>query len=492
VAEDCRPVAARTARGLTYALIAVCVAHALSPLVLRGVHSALGWDETVYVSQIDPHAVAERFTAPRARGLTLLTAPASLLTSSLAWLRVWMAALSGLGMYLAFLPWLRARRSYVVPLAALMFSGLWVATYYSFEAMPNQYVAYGALAASGWVAVWWREPHRHRWLWYAAAAVTFTALMRPTDAIIVLLPLVAAILLCPGSTWRARAAGSALLAGGLIAGLTEWIVEAYVRFGGPVQRFHEASAENMGGLHWSLGAQMRVLAGPILCRGSCQASTPLEYRLWWFAIPVFVIVGIWAARRSRTATAYLIAAAVGMSIAAQYVLAIGYAAPRFLEPSYALLALPAAEAVVWAWRRAGETARPLAFAAAIALAVAQLVTQLHLLRVNDQRLQLTATRAELMADYLEDTGVHGPDCFVGGKEASQIAFLDDCHVLAARIPPDAQLDADDTAVVVSPSSVPPRAAVLSWPDHTLIDHSAVNGWTVWELSPAASVLNRQV
>ncbi|HVV75572.1 MAG TPA: hypothetical protein VHC43_06005 [Mycobacteriales bacterium] len=466
--------------------------HALLPLVLRGAHSALGWDETVYVSQIDPHAVAERFTAPRARGLTLLTAPASLLTSSLVVLRIWMAFLSGVGMLLAFLPWLRVRRSVVVPLAALMFSGLWVATYYSFEAMPNQYVAYGALAASGWLVVWMRDPERRRWLWYATAAVAFTALMRPTDSLFLLAPLIAAVLFRRGLSRRRRSLASGLLVAGLAAGFAEWVVEAYVRFGGPIQRFHEASAENIGGLHWSLGAQMRVLAGPILCRGTCQATTPLAYRLWWFAIPLFVVVGIWAARRHRGATAYLIVSAVGLSIAAQYVLAIGYAAPRFLEPTYALLALPAAEAVVWLWQQAGDKGRPLVVVAALVLGVGQAVSQLHLLRLNDDRLQISADRAELMASYLKDTGVRGPDCYVGGTEAGEIAFLAHCHVLAAGIAPDEQLDGDETAVVIAPDARPPRAAVVKWPDHTLTGQTAVNGWTVWRLNPGTSVLNGQV
>ncbi|HVV75827.1 MAG TPA: hypothetical protein VHC43_07305 [Mycobacteriales bacterium] len=488
MAERSRPLAEQTTRRLIYALVAVSVAHAVSPLILRGVHSALGWDETVYVSQIDPHAVAERFTAPRARGLTLLTAPASLLSGSLVVLRVWMAILSGAGMFLAFLPWLRVRRSYVVPFAALMFSGLWVATYYSFEAMPNQYVAYGALAACGWLVMWMRRPDRRRWLGYAATAVAFTALMRPTDSLFLLVPLLAGVVLQRTLSRRTRVIASSLLIAGLLVGFAEWFVEAYVRFGGPLARFHQASAENIGGLHWSLGAQMRVLAGPILCRGTCQATSPMADRIWWFAIPVFVGVGIWAARRHRASAPYLIATGVGLTIAAQYVFAIGYAAPRFLEPTYALLALPAAEAVAWLWRRAGEGGRPVVFASLLVLGAAQGVTQLHLLRVNDHRLAVSATRAELMADYLEDTGVSGPDCFVGGDEAGQIAFLDHCHVLAARIPPAEQLTGDDTAVVIAPDATPPRSAVVSWPAHTLTENSPVRGWTVWR----ASVLDGQV
>ncbi|HWC34996.1 MAG TPA: hypothetical protein VG650_09215 [Mycobacteriales bacterium] len=470
-------------RRLTYALITVSVLHALSPLILRGLHSGLGWDETVYISQIDPHVPAGQFTAPRARGLTLLTAPASLVSGSLYVMRIWMAILSGLGMFLAFLPWLRVRPRMTVPLAAAIWSGLWLGIYYSFEAMPNQYVAYGAIAATGWLVLAICEPERRRSLWYAALAIGFTALMRPSDSIFVFLPLVAGVMMVQGKALRWRATAAGLLSAGLAAGLAEWVVEAYVRFGGPVQRFHAASAENVGGLHWSLGAEMRVLAGPILCRGTCQADSAVPYRLWWFALPVAVALGIWVAWRQRRATAYVLVTAVGLSIAAQYVLAIGYAAPRFLEPTYALLAIPAAEGVLWLWRRAATVSRPAAIAGLVVLGAGHEAIQLAALQTNDHRLAIETDRAALMADYLKDTGSRQP-CWVGGAEAGQIAFLAHCHVLDRRIPVDRQTKGvPATVVVVEPGgATPPTWSIQSWSAHTLTEHSAVHGWTVWRLN----------
>jgi len=49
------------------ALAAVAVAHALSPLIFRGMHSGLGWDETVYVSQISKHTPSMPWAPERAR-----------------------------------------------------------------------------------------------------------------------------------------------------------------------------------------------------------------------------------------------------------------------------------------------------------------------------------------------------------------------------------------------------------------------------------------
>ncbi len=479
---------ARLARRLTVALAVVSTLHALSPLVLRGMHSGLGWDETVYVSQIDPHVPAGLFSAPRARGLTLLTAPASLISPSLALLRWWLAFLSGVGMSCAFLPWLRLRRSYVVPLAAALWSGLWVTTYYSFEAMPNQYVAYGALAATGWLLLALREPQRRRFLWYAAAALTFTALIRPSDCLFVFVPLVVAVLAHRPHSKQWRGWATAVLGLGVAAGLAEWVIEAFVRFGSPIARFHAASAENTGGLHWSLGAQMRVLAGPILCRGSCHVSAGLAYRLWWFALPILVAVGLWVARRQRRFGAYVVATAVGVSVALQYFIAIAYAAPRFLEPSYALLALPAAEGVARLWQRAVVMARPLAIAAAAAVVAFQAGTQYHLLHVADRHQDLDAAKAALMADYLSDTDVDRP-CWVGGIEAGQIAFLAHCHVLLPDEPVAEQTHtANATAVVIEQTAQAPTRRVAHWPDHTITELSVVNGWTVWRLDPLSPAM----
>jgi hypothetical protein len=119
-------------------LIIICVLHALSPLITRGLHAGFGDDETVYISQLDRWVPAGFFSAPRARGVTLLTAPATLVSSSVTLMRFWLALVSGVGLYLSFIPWLRLRNNAVVPVAAALWSCLWVSIYYSYEAMPNQ------------------------------------------------------------------------------------------------------------------------------------------------------------------------------------------------------------------------------------------------------------------------------------------------------------------------------------------------------------------
>lgn len=89
------PPAARGSRrpGGEHWLVLVAAAFTLAQLVLVRPGMGLGWDETVYVSQVSPHAPAAFFSAPRARGVPLLVAPISSWLSSTPLVRVCLALL---------------------------------------------------------------------------------------------------------------------------------------------------------------------------------------------------------------------------------------------------------------------------------------------------------------------------------------------------------------------------------------------------------------
>ena len=126
-----------------------------------------------------------------------------------------------------------------------------------------------------------------------------------------------------------------VLGAGTALGVAEWVIEAYTSYGGLHARLHAAEAEQGGsGLYFSLGAQSRVLAGPLLCRTGCHASAAIAYRLWWVAAALLVVVALATIRRRRPLLD-LAPIALGVVTAAQYVFTVGYAAPRFLIPSYA-------------------------------------------------------------------------------------------------------------------------------------------------------------
>ncbi|MFD3547467.1 hypothetical protein ACFWUW_18015 [Streptomyces sp. NPDC058655] len=378
-------------------------------LVVPG--SGIGWDEAVYVSQVSPYVPAAFFSAPRARGITFLAAPAAALSQDPTALRIWFALLSGAALFGSFRLWLAILRPAVVVSAAGLFASLWITLLYGSQAMPNLWVAYGALAA---VACLLLPASRgtHAGL---AAAMALVALMRPSDALWLALPLAAAAL-------ASRAPGRLVaLTGGVALGALPWVVEAHLRYGGLTARLHRAG-EIQGGFggQFAFGAQLRALSGRTLCR-PCS-DVPLnhpELALWWLGLPVAVAAGIAVARGRRRPLVLATAAAASVSV--PYLFLIGYAAPRFLLPAYALLALPAAQALVHAartWRRPALAA--LAFALAGHLAVQYAVLD----RAAD-RYRLTRTAYARTAQELHGHGVR-PPCTVSGHEAVRVAYALGC------------------------------------------------------------------
>ncbi len=285
------PVVAATGRApstrASRLLFVVAVLHAASPPLVLGARWWFSVDETLYLSQLNAHVPAGLFSAPRARGPTLLAAPGTLLTTSTTAVQVWLSLLAGVGCYLAFRPWVRLRLGYVVALAALLFSSVWVAICYRDTVMPDPWVACAAL-------------------------------LRPSDApyLVVALGLSCRFLRAP---WRRRGPAVAALAVSFAAGAAEWVVEAYARYGGLAARIHAAHAKNGGpGPHLAGAGQARTPARPPLCRGGCHVRAALVYRLWWILGRRRGVVAVLAARRSRELSVEIVAVVTGTGLAGQY------------------------------------------------------------------------------------------------------------------------------------------------------------------------------
>jgi len=403
-------------------VVAAC--YGIVQLVAAGPGMGLGWDEVVYLSQVDPRVPAAEFIAPRARGITLIVAPVTLLTSSTDALRVYLCLLSALALYASFGAWPRPRPAAVAPVApvaALLFASLWPALFYGNEAMPNMWVAFGAVAAVGFFLRCLEPGGGRGRLVGLALCVAAVAALRPPDSLWLVLPLVLA-----GVGKRRLGVVVAPLAG-LAAGWADWIVEAYVRFGGPLARWQAAGAANETGLHFSLLEHARALNGPLLCRppAHCGAAAP-SWVLWWSAIPLLVLLGLYAARRRGHLAQALMPALAGLSLTAPYLFLVGYAAPRFLLPAYALLAFPIAHGALAlaegargsAPRRAGVC---LAAAGFLAHCVLQGVT---LDKVVGPRLAKREAEVEV-ARALEGLSVR-PPCLVYGEHAVKIAYRMGC------------------------------------------------------------------
>ncbi|MFJ9907213.1 hypothetical protein ACIRVK_30720 [Streptomyces sp. NPDC101152] len=449
-------------------LAAVAGCFTLAQLVLVRPDLGLGWDEVVYVSQVGRQAPAAFFSAPRARGVSLLVAPAAVWTSSTFVLRVYLAVLSGLALYLALRVWRGLFPARVLALAGALFASLWVTLFYGPQAMPNYWVAVGALVCVGCFLRARADRADHSALWGVAVGAGLMALMRPMDAVWVVGPL----LLLAARRWRL----ALLLLAGLVAGAGEWVIEAYVSYGGLGQRLSDAS-RIQGGLGWHLavGDQLRSLGGRTLCR-PCTGPDPHPLvTLWWFALPLLALLGLAFAVRARRPVPIAVPLAGAATAAFPYLFLIGYAAPRFLLPAYALLAIPVAAALVHLVTAPDGRPRPLplvlvALGLAGHAAVQYLVLEHAVHRVTADHRAWARTATEL-----HRVGVR-PPCLVTGRDAIPIAYYTGCSSAATG-----GHNANSTATgirrtaeripvaVLTGRSDPPPAYAHGWRSHRVGD-----------------------
>jgi hypothetical protein len=240
----------------------------LTPSLMR---LPLGADEVTYIAQTSAHVSQVILPPVHSRGAGLLAAPVTLLTTSLLALRIWMALLSGTGLFLALLTWRGIRPAWVLAVAGAILGSLGIAQLSAVQAMPDWWVALGALALTGLFLQAVTGRMRPKVILPLLAAGTFfLVLMRPQDAAFLLVPVIAAVFLVP-AWWDHRVLYAIGI--GIVAAGAEWIGEAYAWYGGPNSRLHMMGQEPPKfGFYFTLPYQLRVLNGPWYCR-------PGEYRL---------------------------------------------------------------------------------------------------------------------------------------------------------------------------------------------------------------------
>ncbi|WP_461011760.1 hypothetical protein [Streptomyces capparidis] len=449
-------------------LAAVAVCFTVVQLLTVRPGMGLGWDETVYASQVDPRTPAAFFSAPRARGVTFLVAPVLAATGSVPVLRLWLAVLSGAGLLLALWVWRRLLPVPVLALAGALFCGLWVTVFYGPQVMPNLWVAFATLAAAGCCLRVVRDGEDLRAWCGLTAAVAFAALMRPTDAVWLALALSVPAL----AAWRPRV--PVALAGGLTAGLAPWVAEAHAAYGGLSARLHRASEiQGTLGSHWAVDDHLRALGGRALCR-PCTIPWPHPAAmLWWLALPVLAAAGVWAARRAGRGACSAVAACAGLCMAVPYLFTVDYAAPRFLLPVYALLAVPVAEFLVAAVRRRGTL--PLLVVLALA---GHLAVQYRVLDAVNDRTRATRADGVRIAAELRRQGLH-PPCVVNGHQAIPLAHLAGCasrqvggHDGSTTWPALLRTAASRPVAVLVAEGRPAPPAVRDWREVPLPDYGS--------------------
>jgi len=466
-------------RGIGW-LIGVAAAFTLAVLLFDSLRLPLFWDESVYASQISQH-VPMPWGAERARGLPLLVAPVTLLTSSVVALRVYLAVLAGIGLFLAMLAWRGRRPDWVIALAGVIFGGLWVTQQNAALLLPSYWSAIGGLAGAGlFLGAMERGKASPLSVVLLAAAATFTALIRPADAVAIFgVLLVIAVIARPwGSAVRLVTALAGAIVAGLAIGLGEWIAESYLYFGGPVTRLHAMGAAS-GGSKLNLLNNLRIMSGGVV---SSKPGYPNMHGwshppllVWWAAFGVLALVGVYAARRyvytSRDYRGWLLAATPVICALGLYGL---YSLPvrdntRYLQPIWALLAVLAADAIYWLVTASRGRLRIAAIAAAILFVAVELGTQ-HAVLASANTQRVAAGRGLTDAvQYLRQIGIRPPCVITSSRVAVPYtlptAYYLDCSYqrrMTRLTPANGR-----RVVVLMRRGTPPPPFARSWPAHRL-------------------------
>jgi hypothetical protein len=184
---------------------------------------------------------------------------------------------------------------------------------------------------------------------------------------------------------------------------------------------------------------------------------------------VFAVVGLVVAMKARRTAATLLPLACAVTAALPYLFLIGYAAPRFLLPAYALLAIPVADALGWLVTAPRRRWRPLAVTlVAVGLTGHLAVQYTAVLQHTVERTTTAHQGWARVTGELHRLGVR-PPCLFTGHEAVPIAFHAGCSSVAtsgpnanttkAAIPRAAQRE--PVAVLTTRTERPPSYA-RSW------------------------------
>ncbi|MER6652302.1 hypothetical protein ABT248_17410 [Streptomyces sp. NPDC000971] len=169
-----------------------------------------------------------------------------------------------------------------------------------------------------------------------------------------------------------------------------------------------------------------------------------------------------AARRAGRGPVALLATATGVSTAVPYLFLVEYAAPRFLLPAYALLAVPVAEYLTHLFARGQRARRPAGTVVVALLLAAHLGVQFSVLSHVIRTSHATGARFATVAGALNGMGVRAP-CVVSGDDAVPIAYYAGCASRQtaghdASITPEALRDLArrvPVAVLVTGGAAPP-------------------------------------
>jgi hypothetical protein len=389
----------------------------LTPALLR---MPLGTDEITYIARTSVRVSGVMLPPVHGQGAGLLAAPVTLLTDSLLAIRIWMALLSAVGLFLGMLCWRGLRPIWVLALAGLILASLAITQDSGVQIYPDWWGALGVLALTGLLLHAVSGSMRSRVVLPLIAVASFViVVMRPQNLVFIMGPAVLAAVVVP--RWRQPRILAAMAAGTAL-GFLEWVIGAYVWWGGLAERLREAGQEPPTlRPYFSLGTQVKVLSGPWYCipPKGCQGWDMPWESVWWFVFLGVSILGVVVTWRTAARASAVLAAGTAVWVIAFYTFLVPFGAPRYLSPSLALMSILAADAVAWLvtkarWRTAG-----VAFACVFLLSgiISQRFVVQHLAAAENSGRPFLSK-----ADQLRNLGVR-PPCAV---DSTAVAYYLGC------------------------------------------------------------------
>jgi hypothetical protein len=423
--------ASRVGRLSTAALVAVGLLNFGWVLAMPGVHNGLTTDEVDYLTKVVPGTPHLYWSAVRAWGTPLLAAPVAIFSPGVGPIRLYFAIVLTIGLVLAYLPWRRVLHPAVAPLAAVLFASTWFTTFFGNIVMPNLPIALGCVAATGVWAGLPRSSRPHRSLLGLALLVGAVALIRPSDSLLLALPLGALTVL---DRARNRKLGLAALLAGEAIGWIPWVIESYLSFGGPVARWHEANTE-LHGVHLRFAlvdVYPRLFDGsPGYCCFGRPAATagPVSATAtaWFIGILVLSAAGLIAGWRLRRLSALGACGAVAAAFVVMYVGLLNYGSMRFLLPVIGLLAIPIATGLVWAVVTVPKRATAVVALGCVAVVAAHLALQISQ-DLSFRPKSLANRRIDLRIAAQTKRYVQHRPCLFVSPAPEVIAYYLKCHI----------------------------------------------------------------
>jgi hypothetical protein len=392
-------------------LALVSLAYVASVMIFTPLNARWAWDEAVYVSQISKH-VPMQWDATRGRGVPLIDAPITLFTGSETAIRVYLTILAGVTLFITLLIWARITSFTVAVIAGLLWSSIWIVEVETSQNMGNLWLAYSVAIATGLFVCYAKHISASVWALTGLGVSSFAATMvhGPTDGAFLLL----ALLIClPFAEKPDRLPLTLAAAAGVGLGILEWVIEAFMYFGGPLHRLALARVEGSG-----FGFFLPKYITALNAETNSLAAT-----LWLVALLLLFGMGVYYS--TKLESVLRVPVVVGAVMLAEYITFLPRPVARYLLPTFAVWVFVAAFGLerILRFRRlalAGATA---------ALVILGMAAQYNTLSIH-KLIQLGQGRLTAStALFLEQHDIKAPCSVMGGAGTNgiPIAYYAGCR-----------------------------------------------------------------